>query len=190
MKLLGNYWPVVIDLETSGVDFNKHAILEVAAIPLEYSKSDGWFHSELFHEHIDPFNGAQFDPQAMAIHGIDIDHPFRHAISELEWLSSWKDMLSDVAKKYGVQRCMLVGHNAHFDLNFIMASVKRVGVKIPLHSFTCFDTATLGSYLYSETVLPKILRRAGIAYNSEKAHSAIYDTRITADLMVKILNSR
>ena len=75
MKLLGNYWPVVIDLETSGVDFNKHAILEVAAVPLLYTEQ-GWSYYEVWHEHIKPYPEAEFDESAMSIHGIDPDHPF------------------------------------------------------------------------------------------------------------------
>lgn len=187
-KKLGNYWPVVIDLETSGVVSDKHAILEVAAIPLEFN-DNSWGFSEVWHEHIVPFEGAEFSPEAMAIHGIDADHPFRMAITEQEWLAKWQDLLAKVASNNKSQRCMLAGHNAHFDLNFIMAAVERCKANIALHKFTCFDTATMGAYLCNETVLPRILRKSGIKYNSEAAHSAVYDTEVTAELIVKWLNS-
>lgn len=186
-KKLGNYWPVVIDLETSGVVSDKNAILEVAAIPLEFN-SGSWGYSEIWHEHIIPFEGAEFSPEAMAVHGIDADHPFRMAISEAAWLTNWQNQLAEVAGKNKCQRCMLAGHNAHFDLNFVMAAVSRCSINIPLHKFTCFDTATMGAYMCNETVLPRILRKSGIKYNSDSAHSAVYDTKVTADLIIKWLN--
>lgn len=188
IKSLGNYWPVVIDLETSGVDFTKHAILEVAAVPLMRTDA-GWDYYEVWHEHIVPFAGAEFSPEAMAVHGIDADHPFRMAISETKWLQKWQKKLTDVAKANGCHRCMLVGHNAHFDLNFLMAAVARFGFKIPLHSFTCLDTATLGAFLHGETVLPKLLRKSGIKYDGNAAHSAAYDAEITAQMLIKWLNN-
>lgn len=187
IKSLGNYWPVVIDLETSGVDYNKHAILEIAAVPLLKSDS-GWGYYEVWHEHIKPFQDAEFSPEAMAVHGIDVDHPFRMAITEKELLANWAKKLHEVAKANGCNRCMLVGHNAHFDLNFLMAAVNRCHIKLPLHSFTCFDTATLGAFLGAETVLPKLLNKYRIRYDGNSAHSAAYDAEITAQLMVKWLN--
>lgn len=188
IRSLGNYWPIVIDIETSGVDFTKHAILEVAAIPLLFT-NEGWTYYEVWHEHIQPYAGAEFNSDAMLVHGIDPDHPFRMALSERDWLQKWKKKLFDVAGANSCNRCMLVGHNAHFDLNFIMAAVNRCELKIPLHSFTCFDTATLGAFLHAETVLPKIINRAGLKYHGDSAHSASYDAEITAQLMVKWLNN-
>ena len=41
-------------------------------------------------------------------------------------------------------RAVLVGHNAHFDLGFVNAAIKRTGHKrSPFHPFSCFDTVSL-----------------------------------------------
>lgn len=82
----------------------------------------------------------------------------------------------------------MVGHNAWFDLLFIKEAIKRTGIKSPFHAFTCFDTATLGGFLYGQTVLAKAAQAAGIPFNAQEAHSAIYDAEKTADLFCHMAN--
>ena len=84
---------------------------------------------------------------------------------------------------------MLVGHNAWFDMSFILNAVKRCCItNFPFHSFTTFDTATMAAVAMGETVLAKAIRRANIEFDVEKAHSAIYDAEKTADLFCYIIN--
>ena len=84
---------------------------------------------------------------------------------------------------------MLVGHNAWFDLLFIKAAVARCDMKkMPFHAFTSFDTATLAGLVYGQTVLVKACNAAGIAFDQNEAHSAIYDAEKTADLFCDIVN--
>jgi ribonuclease T len=83
----------------------------------------------------------------------------------------------------------LVGHNAWFDLAFMQAGAKRAGITtVPFHSFTTFDTATLGGVALGETVLARAVRKAGIRFDVEEAHSAVYDARKTAELFCFIAN--
>ena len=93
------------------------------------------------------------------------------------------------ARKAECQRCILVGHNAHFDLGFINAAVARVDHKRnPFHPFSVFDTVTLAGMAYGQTVLSRAVQAAGIPWNGDEAHSAVYDTEKTAALFCKILN--
>ena len=39
------------------------------------------------------------------------------------------------------------------------------------------DTASLGLYLYQETVLAKIIRKAAIEFDPNQAHGALYDAQ-------------
>ena len=92
-------------------------------------------------------------------------------------------------RKHGCQRAILVGHNAHFDLNFLNAAVARCGHKRnPFHPFSVFDTVTLAGVAYGQTVLARAVQAAGLEWNSEEAHSAVYDTERTAQLFCKIVN--
>ena len=92
-------------------------------------------------------------------------------------------------KQNRCQRAVLVGHNAWFDLLFIKQAVLRTGLKSPFHDFTCFDTATLGGLVYGQTVLAKAAKSAGVSFNTDEAHSAIYDAQKTAELFCTIVNA-
>ena len=88
----------------------------------------------------------------------------------------------------GCDRAVLVGHNAWFDLAFVLAAAKRSGLEHPFHSFTSLDTATLSAVALGETVLAKALRAASIPFDVRLAHSAIYDAEKTAELFCWITN--
>ena len=89
----------------------------------------------------------------------------------------------------GCQRAILVGHNAHFDLNFLNAAVARTGHKRnPFHPFSVFDTVTLGGVAFGQTVLARAVQAAGIDWNGEEAHSAVYDAEKTAALFCVVAN--
>jgi ribonuclease T len=82
-----------------------------------------------------------------------------------------------------------VGHNAFFDLGFINAAVERTAYKRnPFHPFSTFDTVTLAGLAYGQTVLARTVIAAGIPWNPDEAHSAIYDTEKTAELFCHIVN--
>ena len=89
----------------------------------------------------------------------------------------------------GVNKAILVGHNAHFDLKFINAAAERCGIKRnPFHPFSTFDTVSLSGLVYGQTVLARSIRSAGLEWDSDEAHSAIYDAEMTATLFCKIVN--
>ncbi len=92
-------------------------------------------------------------------------------------------------KKHGCQRAILVGHNAHFDLNFLNAAVTRSGHKRnPFHPFSVFDTVTLAGVALGQTVLARAVAAAGLEWNADEAHSAVYDAERTAELFCRIVN--
>jgi ribonuclease T len=67
--------------------------------------------------------------------------------------------------------------------------VRRTGHKRnPFHPFSNFDTVTLGGLAYGQTVLGRAAQAAGIDWNGDEAHSAVYDTERTAELFCLILN--
>ncbi|MCH9643247.1 MAG: ribonuclease T [Gammaproteobacteria bacterium] len=183
------YLPVVIDVETTGIDCLKNGLLEVALILVAYNDAGQLQPVKSDHWHVVPFKGAIINPEALAINGIDPEHPFRFAVEEAKVLTELCSIISDALRHYDCRRAVLVGHNAHFDLNFIMAAMRRCKIKKnPFHSFTCFDTATLGGLIYGKTVLAKALKKADIDFDKNEAHSAVYDTEKTAELFCKIIN--
>lgn len=189
-KRFDGYLPVVVDIETTGVDYNKHGILEIAAVLVDYDDTGMLTPTEKDLWHVEPFDGAIIDPEATKVHQIDHTHPFRLAKSEALALKEFFAFLEAAVKTQHCRRAVLVGHNAHFDLNFILAAARRCKIKDnPLHSFTCLDTATLGGLLFGKTVLAKALKSAGIIFDKNEAHSAMYDAEKTAALFCQIVNS-
>ena len=187
-KRFDGYLPVVIDIETSGVNALHNALLEIAAVSIQF-ENNRYSASDHFVAHVLPFEGAVLDPIALEINKIDPYHPFRFAIKEEAMLHKLFEFTNKILQKEKCRRAVLVGHNAHFDLGFIRAAMKRCKIKIsPYHAFTCFDTATLAGLAYGKTVLAKALKEANIEFDRDKAHSALYDAERTAELFCDILN--
>lgn len=180
--------PVVIDVETGGLNPEKDALLELAAITTQLV--DGQLVcDQTFHYHVEPFEGANLDPKAMEINHIKPHHPFRFAKTEAEMLTDLFTNINQALKDSHCRRAVLVGHNANFDLSFLLAASKRCKIKRPpFHGFTVFDTATLAGVAYGQTILARALQVANIEFDINEAHSALYDTEKTAELFCKIVN--
>jgi ribonuclease T len=183
------FLPVVVDVETGGFECERHALLEIAATPIEMDDGGYMYPGELATTHVMPFPGAQIDPKSLEITGIDIGHPFRDAVDEKPALDRIFRPVREAVRRQGCQRAILVGHNAAFDLGFLNAAVRRTQHKRnPFHPFSCFDTVTLAGLAYGQTVLSRALQAAGLDWNGAEAHSAVYDTERTAELFCTIVN--
>jgi len=183
------FLPVVVDVETGGFDAERDALLEIAAVAITMD-DEGWVRPQpAVSTHVEPFPGANLDPRALEITGIDPDNPLRGALSERAALEHIFQPVRQAMRDSGCQRAILVGHNAAFDLGFLNAAVRRVGHKRnPFHPFSCFDTATLGGLAYGQTVLSKAVQAAGHDFDAQQAHSAVYDAERTAQLFCRIVN--
>jgi ribonuclease T len=183
------YLPVVVDVETAGFDARTDALLEIAAVILDTDPTGQLRLGEAVSCHVRPFEGANLDPKALAFNGIDPDHPFREAVSEDEALRRICTPVRRAVKAAGCKRAILVGHNAFFDLGFLNAAVERTGYKRnPFHPFSTFDTVSLSGLAYGQTVLARAVAAAGLEWDSNQAHSALYDTEKTAQLFCAIVN--
>lgn len=183
------FLPVVVDVETGGFDWNRHALLEIAVLPIDLDEGGRLMPGEGASAHVIPAPGTEIDPKSLEVTGIVIDHPFRFAKTEREALDHVFATVRAAVRKHDCQRAILVGHNAHFDLNFLNAAIARTGHKrSPFHPFSVFDTVTLAGVAYGQTVLARAVQAAGMEWSSEDAHSAVYDTERTAQLFCRIAN--
>ena len=188
-KRFRGFLPVVVDVETGGFDAEAHALLEIAAVLLDYAPGRGWHRTRTLAHHVQPFAGALLDPQALEFNKIDPYHPFRLAIDELDALSAIFSEVNAEIKRHGCTRAILVGHNPAFDLGFVKAASMRAGAKhFPFHKFSTFDTAALSGVALGQTVLARAVRAAGLSWDPAAAHSAIYDAERTAELFCMIVN--
>lgn len=183
------FLPVVVDIETAGVEPTKNALLEACIVLIEQNKQGHFYPGARHFEHIIPFEGAELDQNSLEFIEVDPYQPLRFAIDEKQALINLFSPIVEAIKKKKCQRAVLVGHNAWFDLLFLKEAVKRTGISNPFHSFTCFDTATLAGLMYGQTVLSKAAKEAGIIFDVKEAHSAIYDAEKTAELFCTMLNT-
>lgn len=183
------FLPVVIDVETAGFNAKRDALLEIAAVTLEIDATGTMRRRETIACHVEPFPGANLDQESLEFTGIDPYHPFRMAKPEREALEHIFKPVRRAIKDSGCNRAILVGHNAAFDLSFLNAAVARTSIKRnPFHPFSTFDTVSFAALAYGQTVLARAVKAAGFDWDSEKAHSAVYDTERTADLFCAVIN--
>lgn len=190
-KRFRGFLPVIVDLETAGFNASKDALLEIAFVYVNYTDdTDKLNIIDTQHFHIKPFHGANLDQSALQFNGIDPDHPFRFAVSELEALTNAFEKTTNYVKQFNCSRAVLVGHNPWFDLSFMQAAAKRCKLfkQNPFHKFTTFDTATMGALMFKQTVLARAVKAAGISFNEKEAHSALYDATKTAAFFCKCIN--
>jgi ribonuclease T len=184
------FLPVVIDLETGGFNSRTDALLEIAAVLVDFNDQGLLAPEECFRFHVEPFEGANIEPASLEVTGIDPHHPLRPAIPEKEALQRIFREVRKKLREVNCKRAVLVAHNAHFDLGFLNAAIERTAIKrSPFHPFSVFDTATLGGIAYGQTVLARMAEAAGMQWDNGSAHSAAYDAEQTAEIFCQIVNS-
>jgi len=183
------FMPVVIDVECGGFNAQTDAILEIAAVLLGFN-AEGQLVREATHFYrVVPFAGANLEEAALKFTGINPHHPLRIAHPEPE---VFKDMFQHIRARMKTEECkraILVGHNAHFDHGFLRAAAERHNLKRnPFHPFSSLDTASMAALCFGQTVLARACEAAGIAFDTDAAHSARYDAEVTADLFCTMVN--
>jgi len=183
------FMPVVVDLETGGFNSATDALLEIAAVLVDFDENGDLVSIASERCHVEPFEGANIEAASLEVNGIDPNHPLRPAMHEKDALHRIFRSIRTQMKVVDCNRAILVGHNAHFDLGFLNAAVERTAIKRnPFHPFSVFDTATMAGVAYGQTVLARAASAAGIPFNANEAHSALYDAEKTADLFCGIVN--
>ncbi|MCY3731336.1 MAG: ribonuclease T [Rhodospirillaceae bacterium] len=183
------FLPVVVDVETGGFVAATDALLEIAAVFINFDEDGRVSPGQTLRYHVKPFPGARLDPASLEVTGIDPFHPLRPALDEADAVRRIFKAVRREVKAQQCNRAILVGHNAFFDLQFLNAAVERTQVKRnPFHPFSSFDTVTLGGLAVGQTVLGRAVVAAGFEWDESRAHSAAYDAEMTALLFCEIVN--
>ena len=166
----------------------ENAILEIAITLIEESE-DALLVGETHRFHIEPYEGLIVEDESLEFTKINLNHPLRNAVPESYALKELFTIINKAKAKYECSRAILVGHNAHFDLAFLNEAIARNNIKrSPFHPFSVLDTVSLGVLATNQTVLARICDSLSIDYDSKEAHSAAYDSDVTAKVFCRVLN--
>lgn len=182
------FLPIVVDVETGGLNPAQHPMLEVAAMPLtmdagRLAVADTW------HYHLIPHPGLPIEPSAAKITKYTADNTDTvKREAEPAVLTSLAARIKATVANADCRQAILVGHNAAFDLEFLKAGYARHGLPVPFHPFCTLDTATVGAFFYGHTVLATLCERAGLGWQGDTAHEAWYDCAQTAELFCTAYN--
>ena len=183
------YLPVVIDIETGGFNASPDAMLEIAATIIHMDDTGKVYAGDTYSYYVKPFEGANIESASLEFTGIKPDHPLRPSQAETEVLTDLFSHIRKAMKTMSCKRAIIVAHNSTFDQSFLNAATERCDIKrSPFHPFSSFDTASLAGLTLGQTVLAKACFEAGIPFDNDDAHSALYDTKKTADLFCYMVN--
>ncbi len=167
---------IVLDTETTGFDPESgDRIVEIGAIELiGHMPTD-----KVFHEYIDPERSVP--QEAFEVHGLGDD------------FLRGKPKFAEIGKRFldFVGDAKLVIHNAAFDMKFLNAELKWMGLpQLPYDQ--AVDTLEIARRKFpgSPASLDALCRRFGIDNSSRTLHGALLDSEILAEVYLELIGGR
>ena len=152
---------LILDTETTGLDFEKDRIIEIACLEL----IDDVFSGTKFHNYYNPEN-IIISKQSEEIHGLNNNFLKKYKSFESE-IQSFLEFIGN---------SQLIIHNAQFDVSMINNALSRVGrKKIPEEQTLCTLELSKKKFPGSKNNLNALCRRFGISLEEREKHSAITD---------------
>lgn len=167
---------IVLDTETTGFDPQSgDRIVEIGAIELMGHVPT----SNVFHEYIDP--EREMPKEAFEVHGLG-DEFLRGKPKFAQIGQRFLDFIGDAK---------LVIHNAAFDMKFLNAELKWMG--LPTLPFSrAIDTLEIARRRFpgSPASLDALCRRFTIDNSSRTLHGALLDSEILAEVYLELIGGR
>lgn len=173
-----------IDLETTGLDAERHEIIEIGAIIARQIPKDGQGNEleiiEEFDLKIKPEHIETSDPEALNINGYN----------EMDWMFaiSLESAMKLLAEK--TEGAMLVAQNVSFDWLFLEKAFFKTGIqnKMDYHRIDILSMAY--AKLYHDPRAQKFSLRSLCEYyeiKNERAHTALADIRAEYEVYKKLI---
>lgn len=164
---------VVLDLETTGLNVQKHQIVELGAIKIEQGR-------EVAHYQALVRPTGNVSPAIQALTGLDEQTLKAHGQALEDVLPDFVSFLEDLP---------LVSHNIAFDMDFLLYACARMGVPMP--SNRRIDTLSLARrYVQNapEHKLTSLMAHFNLPYHNP--HRSLDDCRATFQLLNKLIEIR
>jgi DNA polymerase-3 subunit epsilon len=175
-----------IDTETTGMDPDRHEIIELAVIIARQVPRVGKGPSlEIIEEcewKIKPQHIERAEDAALRVNGYN----------EVDWMFALdrKKVMEEFSKK--TQSCSFVSHNLVFDYGFITKAFEETQVENRMH-YAKMDTISIAfARLYDAPQADKFSLRALcelLKVENTKAHTALADTRALVAVYKKMMNA-
>lgn len=167
---------IVLDTETTGLNAEgSDRIIEIGALELVNYVPTG----RVYHQYINPEH--PIDPGAMAVHGIT-DERVANEPTYAEIVGALDEFLGDD---------VIVAHNAEFDMRFLNAEYKRLG--LPAMPMTrALDTLAMARKLFpgAPNSLDALCKRFNVDNSQRTYHGALMDARLLADVFLELQGGR
>ena len=176
---------VVLDTETTGLDFNKgDRLIEIGAIEVINHIATG----NTFHSYLNPLIEGEMSNEAFKVHGLTT-----------EFLSD-KPLFSEIVERFitFLGDSKLIIHNAKFDIGFINYELqllensnKKVYEKLPYNEIkkeNVIDTLEIAKNLYPgrSVSLDSLCIKFGINNKREGKHGALIDSQILSEVYLEL----
>lgn len=173
-----------IDLETTGLDPEKHEIIELGCLLARQIPQAGKG-SKL--EVIEEFD---FKIKPKHIETAEPDALIKNGYSEGEWLfaADLEQALETLADK--TESASMVAHNVTFDWNFLNKAFSTTGIKNKMH-YHRIDTMSMAFAKLYDNERAQAFSLGALAeffgIKNERAHTAMADIRTTFEIYKKLL---
>ena len=167
---------LIIDTETSGLDFDKDRIIEIRCLEL----INGIFTGNKFHQYYKP-DDIEISSESEKIHGLSNQF--------LEEFRTFEDEIEKFMTFVG--NSQLIIHNAQFDITMINNALKRSGInQINPDSTICTLEIAKKKFPGSKNNLNALCRRFGISLENRKKHGALTDSFLLLQVYNELLGGK
>jgi len=167
---------LILDTETTGLDYQKDRIIELACLEV----IDNEYTDRKFHQYYNP-DGVVISEQSEEIHGL--------SNSFLRKFNSFDESLDDFIDFVGDAE--LVIHNAQFDISMINNALKRKN-RSEIHMDRVFCTLEMAKKKFpgSKNNLNALCRRFNISLESREKHGALTDCFLLLNVFIELLGGK
>ena len=167
---------LILDTETTGLDYNKDRIIECACLEL----IDNQHTEKRFHNYYNP-SGVIISQQSEEIHGL--------SNAFLTKYKSFDDSIDEFLDFVGDSQ--LVVHNAQFDISMINSALKRKNKKLfSMSNVLCTLELAKKKFPGSKNNLNALCRRFNISLESREKHGALTDCYLLFRVYIELMGGK